>query len=147
MHLEIIKQRDTYRLKIVDLNRTIKNLELDKHHFEEHCTELCKKISELEIRLNIQRSGGGTKLRKNGETMNKKPFISTVRGESAFPNLLVGKSAEHQPSTDMRCTKCSCHTQNSAVWQIELQKVQNECDSKNELIGVVNKQVNYFLYS
>lgn len=136
LNLEIIKQRDAARLKIVDLNRIIRNLEVDKRNLEEHCTELCNKIHELENwRLYELKN---VKLQKNGENMNKKPFVSTVRSGSIFPN----PSRIAEPSSAIRCSKCLCDAiAKGDIWHVEMQRLRNDVLTEKELVAACQKQV------
>lgn len=144
LHMDIIKQRDQFRMRIVDLKRNVNTLEVDKRHLEEHSTELSNKIRELESRLHESKAGSGK--HKAPDTAGKKPFISTVRTGEFLTTPIAPVS-----SPDLRCCRCckcsSSSTTGSNLWKADLQHCQIENRTMTDTIDELNKQVRFWLAS
>ncbi|KAJ6642911.1 Centrosomal protein of 135 kDa [Pseudolycoriella hygida] len=128
LHLELINLRGHYERKLIDLNRKIQNLEVDKNYLDDHCFELVSQIREMEQRrknLNVE----------DGKVMHKKPFISTVRsGNAAFPNSSVQHSSR-------RCDGKPNPEPNSNDQHIQVIRLRNENQLSKDETDSLKKQL------
>lgn len=140
MHLEIIKQRDDFQSKIMELNKTIRNYKIDNRLLEEQCAELNFRVNELEQLVNDPKY---KKNRNDQVNLKRKPFISTVRsGAFLPPTLKIGSS-----DGDSHCSKC---TQMNALQfintQLDNERELNRVKSQLELVELYKNQVSFAFY-
>lgn len=128
-------------MRIVDLNRIVRTLEVDKRHLEEHSNELCIKIRDLERHLHETKTGSGKN--KASDTAGKKPFITTVRTGEFFPAPVT--STVTSPDDLLRCCRCckcsSASTTGTNFWKADLQRIQIENRTLTDTMDELKKQV------
>lgn len=136
LHLEIIKIRDHYEKKLVDLKNTIRNLEVDKNYLDDHCFELVSKIQDME------QQGGSSKGRDN-RVQHKKAFISTVRSN----NLPTYSTSSAKNFTSRRCDVKNDHRVEITRLQNEIQLLKDETNSLKKQVCVIVYDFNcHFIY-
>lgn len=138
LHLEMIKQRDSFEEKITQLNKTIRNLKLDRHYLDEQCSELSNRIIKYEELLGDPKY---KKSRNDQVNQRRKPFISTVRSGEFLPSSL--KLLDGHENESVTCSKCSTNTIRSECSQLEAEREKNKVKTQLELIELYKSQVRY----
>lgn len=130
-------------MRIVDLNRIVRTLEVDKRHLEEHSNELCNKIRDLECRFHESKMGSGR--HKATDAGGKKPFISTVRTGEFFPApVTLTVTSSDDLLRCCRCCKCSsASTTGTNLWKADLQRIQIENRTLTDTMDELKKQVRF----
>ncbi|XP_034104614.1 centrosomal protein of 135 kDa isoform X1 [Drosophila albomicans] len=100
LHLQNLKEREDYELRLCDCERRIRSLQTDREHLQSHNAQL---QSQLDAFLSKQILTATTAKRTHpGSFQTKKPFISTVRSGEVLPAVLG-----NAPLSGLKCTKCS----------------------------------------
>ncbi|KAH8369969.1 hypothetical protein KR093_001625 [Drosophila rubida] len=96
LHLQFLKDREDYELRLCECERRIRSLQTDREHLQIHNGQL---QSQLDALLSKQLITAATAKRTQpGSYQTKKPFISTVRSGEVIGNV---------PLAGLKCTKCS----------------------------------------
>lgn len=140
LHQQQLRQRDHDSLRYAALNQQIRRLEIDKNHLTEHNSMLEFKLRELEeLQVATGSDAKGAKQKKDGDNMNRKPFISTVRSGLPIPKLLKHSSISHGTSSNISSAKGDGHHNNT------VNKLQAEIKNQIDLIDAYKKQVKIIL--
>lgn len=136
LHTDIMRQRDEYQAKLYELNKTIRNLQVDKRCLEEHCTELNQQIYELQQ----QNDSGDLKHKKNKDQINnnRKPFISTVRSGSFLPKAIKDGEIDCGAACWRCCTTSGSHHK---IAQLDAERERNHARDMMELADLYKKQL------
>lgn len=128
LHLDIIRQRDIYQKKIFELNKSIRNLEIENRELKQQCHELNAKIDVLDPK---QR-----KSRNDLLNQKRKPFVSTVRSGEFLPSTL--KSIENMDTK----SKCYCQSEkNDIISRLYAEQEANKVKTQLELMELYKSQV------
>lgn len=136
LHNDIMRQRDEYQAKLYELNKTIRNLQVDKRYLEEHCTELNQKIYELQQ----QNDADDLKQKRNKDQINnnRKPFISTVRSGSFLPKTVKDGEIDCGAAC-WRC--CSTSAARNKIAHLETERERNHARDMMDLADLYKKQL------
>ncbi|XP_017842894.2 centrosomal protein of 135 kDa isoform X1 [Drosophila busckii] len=101
LHLQFVKEREDFELRLCDAERRLRSLQTDKEHLQSHNAQLQNQLDaflskQLFTATNAKRSQLGT------ARSTKKPFVSTVRSGDVLPPVL-GNFAQ----STLKCTKCN----------------------------------------
>ncbi|XP_030570956.1 centrosomal protein of 135 kDa isoform X1 [Drosophila novamexicana] len=148
LHLQSLKEREGYELRLYEAERRIRNLQTDNEHLQSHNVQL---QSQLDAFLSKQLINAATAKRTQLaiSRQNKRPFISTVRSGEALP-ALSGIST----NSSLKCTKCNAgvfqktttttkdgvtvtHTSGAE----EIDRLQNELTSAGEQLEFYKRKV------
>ncbi|KAH8261538.1 hypothetical protein KR044_010915 [Drosophila immigrans] len=100
LHLQFLKDREDYELRLCESERRIRSLQTDREHLQSHNAQL---QSQLDALLSKQIITAATvKRTQPGSFHTKKPFISTVRSGEVLP-AVIGNTV----LPGLKCTKCS----------------------------------------
>lgn len=97
-------------------------MEVDKRTLEEKCAE----FNQLVIRMNQTEKGG---------KKHAKPFVSSVRSNALFPDILTDKDKP----CGCKSSIASASTNNKKIYK-EVEKLKNDLKHAEELMAVVKKQ-------
>lgn len=135
LHTEINHQRDEFQSKLLQMKKTIRNLELDNRTMEEHCAELNQRLYELQ---QFDSNDPKSKKNKNDQiNFNRKPFISTVRTGVFLPPTLKVGDTEGSGS----CSRCSSATSRSKILNLDVERERNHAKEMMELAELYKSQV------
>lgn len=130
LHLDMIRQHDTHRHKVFELDKKVRNLEYENRELRRHCDELNVKIGGLDPK---QR-----KHRNDFLNEKRKPFISTVRSGEFLPSTL--KSIENMDTQ----SKCTCQTEkNDLLARLYAEQEANKVKTHLELMELYKSQVSW----
>ncbi|XP_017053415.1 centrosomal protein of 135 kDa isoform X2 [Drosophila ficusphila] len=147
LHLQFLRDREDYELRLCESERKIRNLETDKQHLQSHNDGLQSQLDAL-LSKQMVLSTTAKKVPTGISRQNKKPFISTVRSGNVLPTVLgTGISA-------LKCTKCNAGvfqktttttkdgvTVTQTSGQEELDKLQNDLTSAGEQLEFYKRKV------
>ncbi|XP_052848282.1 centrosomal protein of 135 kDa isoform X2 [Drosophila gunungcola] len=147
LHLQFLRDREDYELRLCESERKIRNLETDKQHLQSHNDGLQSQLDALLTKQMVS-STAVKKVPSGIGRQTKKPFISTVRSGNVLPTVLgTGTS-------NLKCTKCNAGvfqktttttkdgvtiTQTSG--QEELDKMQNDLTAAGEQLEFYKRKV------
>ncbi|KMY99696.1 centrosomal protein of 135 kDa isoform X2 [Drosophila simulans] len=147
LHLQFLRDREDYELRLCESERKIRNLELDKQHLQSHNDGL---QSQLDALLTKQMVSSVTNKKPSAGIgrLSKKPFITTVRSGIVLPTTLGTNSSA------LKCTKCNAGvfqktttttkdgvTVTQTSGQEELDKMQNELTAAGEQLEFFKRKV------
>lgn len=147
LHLQFLRDREDYELRLCESERKIRNLELDKQHLQSHNDGLQRQLDALLTKQMVS-SVTNKKATAGIGRQTKKPFITTVRSGIAMPTTL-GTS-----SSALKCTKCNAGvfqktttttkdgvTVTQTSGQEELDKMQNDLTAAGEQLEFFKRKV------
>ncbi|KAM8709398.1 hypothetical protein ACLKA7_016237 [Drosophila subpalustris] len=148
LHLQFLKDREDYELRLCEMERRIRNLQTDREHLQSHNAQL---QGQLDAFLSKQIMSAATAKRTHPGSFQqtKKPFISTVRSGEVLP-AVMGSA----PHPTLKCTKCSAGivqktstttkdgiTVTHANGSDEVDRLQNDLASANEQLEFYKRKV------
>lgn len=137
LHQQQLKQRDHDSLRFAALSQQIRRLEIDKRHLNDHAATLEYKLRECdELHIGSNDARGSMRPKKDGENVNRKPFVSTVRSGYAFARNTIKPTAIAQQSD--KCSRCSA---TAAKGGEHIDKLQMEIKNQTDMIAAYKKQV------
>ncbi|KRK01930.1 centrosomal protein of 135 kDa isoform X1 [Drosophila yakuba] len=147
LHLQFLRDREDYELRLCESERKIRNLESDKQHLQSHNDGLQCQLDALLTKQMVS-TVTNKKSQAGIGRQTKKPFISTVRSGNVLPTVL-GTS-----STALKCTKCNAGvfqktttttkdgvTVTQTSGQEELDKMQNDLTAAREQLEFFKRKV------
>ncbi|XP_020798268.1 centrosomal protein of 135 kDa [Drosophila serrata] len=149
LHLQFLRDREDYELRLCESERKIRNLETDREHLQSHNVGLQHQLDALLAKQMISSTAAKrTQIGINRQT--KKPFITTVRSGNVLPAVLASSS-----SAALKCTKCNAGvfqkttttgkdggvTVTQTSGQEELDKMQNDLISAAEQLEFYKRKV------
>ncbi|EDW26233.1 GL24729 [Drosophila persimilis] len=146
LHLQFLRDREDYELRLCEAERRMRSLETDKEHLQSHNVGLQNQLDAL---LNKQLAGtsstAGKRTHVSSTRQTKKPFITTVRAGNILPCVL---------GTALKCTKCNAGvfqktttttqdgvTVTQTSGQEELDKLQNDLATSSEQLEFYKRKV------
>ncbi|XP_017112554.1 centrosomal protein of 135 kDa [Drosophila elegans] len=147
LHLQFLRDREDYELRLCESERKIRNLETDKQHLQSHNDGLQSQLDALLTKQMVS-STAVKKVPSGIGRQTKKPFISTVRSGNVLPTVLgTGIS-------NLKCTKCNAGvfqrtttttkdgvTVTQTSGQEELDKMQNDLTAAGEQLEFYKRKV------
>ncbi|XP_034482120.1 centrosomal protein of 135 kDa isoform X2 [Drosophila innubila] len=148
LHLQFLKDREDYELRLCEMERRIRSLQTDREHLQSHNAQL---QGQLDAFLSKQLMTAATAKRTHPGSFQqtKKPFISTVRSGEVLPAVM--SAASH---SSLKCTKCSAgivqKTSSTtkdgiAITHIngseEIDRLQNDLTSASEQLEFYKRKV------
>ncbi|KAH8242312.1 hypothetical protein KR032_000347 [Drosophila birchii] len=149
LHLQFLRDREDYELRLCESERKIRNLETDRQHLQSHNVGLQHQLDALLSKQMVSSTAAKrTQIGANRQT--KKPFITTVRSGNVLPAVLGSGS-----SAALKCTKCNAGvfqkttttgkdggvTVTQTIGQEELDKIQNDLISAAEQLEFYKRKV------
>ncbi|XP_026833676.1 centrosomal protein of 135 kDa isoform X2 [Drosophila erecta] len=144
LHLQFLRDREDYELRLCESERKIRNLELDKQHLQSHNDGLQSQLDALLTKQMVS-SVTNKKSQAGIGRQTKKPFITTVRSGNVLPTVL---------GTALKCTKCNAGvfqktttttkdgvTVTQTSGQEELDKMQNDLTAAGEQLEFFKRKV------
>ncbi|BFF96489.1 centrosomal protein of 135 kDa [Drosophila madeirensis] len=143
LHLQILRDREDYELRLCESERRVRGLETDKEHLQSHNVELQNQLDAL-LSKQLASSTTGKRTQVSTTRQTKKPFITTVRSGNVLPCVL---------GTTLKCTKCNAGvfkatnttqdgvTVTQTSGQEELDKLQNDLATSIEQLEFFKRKV------
>lgn len=125
--MQLIRQKDQHHIEIVELERKIRQLEIDKKHLQDHCARLESKVREIEMHSS------------DPKVKHKKPFVSAVRSGDAFSN--PPSFCQHQTKCVSGCICFPAKLLFNEDSTMEVKKLQSELKTQIDLMSVFKKQL------
>ncbi|SPP76004.1 Hypothetical predicted protein [Drosophila guanche] len=143
LHLQFLRDREDYELRLCEAERRVRSLETDKEHLQSHNVVLQNQLDAL-LSKQMVSSTTGKRTQVSTTRQTKKPFITTVRSGNVLPCVL---------GTTLKCTKCNAgvfkaaNTPQNGVTvtqtsdQEELDKLQNDLATSIEQLEFYKRKV------
>ncbi|XP_017019530.1 centrosomal protein of 135 kDa isoform X2 [Drosophila kikkawai] len=149
LHLQFLRDREDYELRLCESQRKIRNLETDREHLQSHNVGLQHQLDAL-LSKQMVSSTAAKRTQIGVNRQAKKPFITTVRSGNVLPSVLGSSS-----SAALKCTKCNAGvfqkttttgkdggvTVTQTSGQEELDKIQNDLISAGEQLEFYKRKV------
>ncbi|XP_068143265.1 centrosomal protein of 135 kDa isoform X2 [Drosophila tropicalis] len=149
LHLQFIKEREDYELRICEAERRIRNLQTDREHLQCHNVEMQNQLDAM-LSKQMVTSVGVKRNQGPAPRQGKKPFISTVRSGNVLPTVLGST-----PRESLKCTKCNAGifqkttttskdggiTVTQTSGQEEIDKLQNDLTAAGEQLEFYKRKV------
>ncbi|XP_022211364.2 centrosomal protein of 135 kDa isoform X2 [Drosophila obscura] len=144
LHLQFLRDREDYELRLCEAERRMRSLETDKEHLQSHNVGLQNQLDAL-LSKQLVSSTTGKRTHVATTRQTKKPFITTVRSGNVLPCVL---------GTVLKCTKCNAGvfqktttttqdgvTVTQTSGQEELDKLQNDLATSSEQLEFYKRKV------
>ncbi|KAL7734982.1 hypothetical protein ACLKA6_011247 [Drosophila palustris] len=148
LHLQFLKDREDYELRLCEMERRIRNLQTDREHLQSHNAQLQGQLDAF-LSKQIMTAATAKRTHPGSFQQTKKPFISTVRSGEVLPAVMG--SASHPT---LKCTKCSAGivqktstttkdgiTVTHANGSDEIDRLQNDLASAKEQLEFYKRKV------
>ncbi|EDV97142.1 centrosomal protein of 135 kDa isoform X2 [Drosophila grimshawi] len=104
LHLQFLKEREGYELRLCESDRRIRSLQTDKEHLQSHNVQLQSQLDSFLSKQIMTAATTAKRTQLGTFRQGKKPFITTVRSGEVLP--AVGSSAT-ATNCALKCTKCN----------------------------------------